>query len=1160
MLNFRRLKRDLSPAILKEGRELHEKGMVDSAKILYLDAETIRVGGRIRGNFENIYETEVEIDRQGSELADSNCDCSYRFDCQHLSALLFHLEEKLDRILADYSEEADLDACAEIDPHQVEELKEALEAAVNKESARKGIECQQEILGEYIFAAEVLGRSPFFRSEETVEWTTGELAIIVTPPPHNAREVEFHLALRLPLRSKPLYIPRIGDFLDATRYEEPLVVAGRRYHFGVDSFAGASRQLLVEVMEHARWDERGDEGAQKCARLDLASFGLLLAKAYEMAMEQVAHSRLALQEGEVVELPCLYFGVLEEPFRCSPVRAHLRFAIELLEAPAPRIFLKPIVLAGEEELSPDSSLLLECPKPGLLHGPLYSRFPDGIRRVHLRDLNRIRDLAIPEPLFGTFIENSLPELQNYAGVVHQEEIEKFVTLPFVGELTARCHIEYLDGELEARLFFLYDEIEVPAVSSKIEYEQIARYVTDQGILARNLTEEQRMIDTLFQGFIFDQAEGTFLAKSEKKIVEFMTEVVPRNQERVAFECPENLLDQFIYDETQFALYLKESSQIDRYEIQLKVDGHLEGVSTDLLWESISAKRTFIELERRLASGKRGRKGSNSKAQKILVLNLERLIPVVQLFDEMGISSLETTTFERPLWSLATLHAMQFEGLPISLSMSDRLKDIQDQMLGRRSFEPSTVPDVIQATLRKYQMDGVHWLERLRSMHLNGILADDMGLGKTLQAIIAVTQYCLAHPDAVSLVVCPTSLLYNWKEELAKFNPKLKVLVVDGTPAQRKKLLQKWDRYTVLITSYSLLQKDIDQYEAIDFAYAVLDEAQHIKNRGTRNAKSVKRVRAAHRLILTGTPIENSLEELWSLFDFLMPGLLSTYDRFVEKYIRNSAHSQNRCLDQLGKKVAPFILRRMKSEVLDDLPPVSEIVYHCHLSEVQAELYRSYAESARQELTRLVSKEGFEKVQIHVLATLTRLKQICCHPAIFAKEKAEPGDSSKYDMLFELLPSLVEGGHKTVIFSQYTRMLAIMRDDLQQLGIRFVYLDGSSRNRLQIVKQFNDDPSILVFLVSLKAGGTGLNLVGADTVIHYDMWWNPAVENQATDRVHRLGQQRSVSAYKLVTMGTIEEKILQLQKRKRGLVKKVVSCDEEAVSKLTWEEVLELLQT
>ncbi len=293
----------------------------------------------------------------------------------------------------------------------------------------------------------------------------------------------------------------------------------------------------------------------------------------------------------------------------------------------------------------------------------------------------------------------------------------------------------------------------------------------------------------------------------------------------------------------------------------------------------------------------------------------------------------------------------------------------------------------------------------------------------------------------------------------------------------------------------------------------------------------------------------------------MPGLLSSYDRFMERYIRlNHEQSPGRNLENLRRKVAPFILRRMKKDVLSDLPPVAEIVYHCHLSEVQQELYHSYAASAREELSQLVKKEGFDRVQIHVLATLTRLKQICCHPAIFAKDIPESGDSSKYDMMLDLIHSLIQGKHKTVIFSQYTRMLNIMREDLQKQGIRFEYLDGSSKNRLSIVKKFNEDHNIPIFLVSLKAGGSGLNLVGADTVIHYDMWWNPAVESQATDRVHRLGQKKSVSSYKLITLNTIEEKILELHNRKKGLVKEVVSQDEDMMAKLTWEEVLELLQT
>ncbi len=682
-------------------------------------------------------------------------------------------------------------------------------------------------------------------------------------------------------------------------------------------------------------------------------------------------------------------------------------------------------------------------------------------------------------------------------------------------------------------------------------------MTEQGILARNLVEERQIIDDLFQDFLFNPETCVYVSKSEKKIVEFMTDVIPRNQHRVTFNCPQNLLDQFIYDQTKFSLKLSHTARIDVYEIELCVDGALRGVRLDQLWECMGAKRSFIELDSPKSKAKKSTEGN--KIPKILVLDLERLNGVIQLFDEMGIEVMENHKLERPLWSLANIDASQFEGLPVEFSMTDKLMEIRKQMLGEQLLTFSEVPADIKATLRCYQQEGVRWLERLRMMFLNGILADDMGLGKTLQAIVALTQYMKKKP-CHALIVCPTSLLYNWKEEFAKFNPKLKVTVVDGIPSNRKKLIEQLENFDVMITSYTLLQKDIEHYKLTHFSYVILDEAQHIKNRGTRNAKSVKMVQAEHRLILSGTPIENSLDELWSLFDFLMPSFLGTYDRFVEKYIRVSGKEQIKNLEYLRKKVSPFILRRMKADVLDDLPPVSELVYHCQLSDVQQELYRSYAQSARDELVKLVQRDGFDRVQIHVLATLTRLKQICCHPAIFAKEKAESGDSAKYEMLLELLQTLVEGKHKTVIFSQYTRMLQIMREDFEARGIRFAYLDGSSKNRLEVVKQFNEDAEIPVFLVSLKAGGTGLNLVGADTVIHYDMWWNPAVESQATDRVHRMGQKNSVSAYKLITLGTIEEKIAEMQKKKKGLVKKVVSCDDEAIAKLTWEDVLELLKT
>lgn len=1158
MLNFRKLKQDFSSSIVKEGRDLFDNQRVVSAKLLHLDAKTIRVSGRILGQYENYYESEIEIDRAECEAIDSDCDCPYNYDCQHLAALLFYLEHHIDQILVAYSKEANLSEMAEEDEKDKEEKEKLLEKfkeAETKEVQRQEEMYQKQMLQEYVTASNLLATSPFFRPREKCEIDRAEFALMFAEA---KGVVEVQAALRLPFRSKPLYVLNIKEFIEALRYQEQIFMGGKRYCFSLDSFDAAQRETVRMVMDHTRFpDAPNSEKALRVAHIDMEIFGMILARTFEMASEQLVAAGFAAQDEDLPILPGLYEGSLEAPLRFSPQPANLKFSLEYIAPPVSKILIKPMIVAEQNSMEIENVRFFECAKPGMLSKAVYFRFPDHITRFHLRNLRPLRDMTIPEPLLGSFVENALPELARFAELANQQVIENFVTLPYVGNVEAKCELSFLDGELEAVLHFHYDGHDIPAAASQLSFDHVSSFILSQGILARNLVEERKIIEDLFQDFIFNADEGVYKAKSEKKIVEFMTDVIPRNQHRVKFNCPQNLLDQFIYDQTQFKVNLSPTERIDVYEIELKVEGSLRGVKLDHLWECMASKKTFIELE---SSRLKNRKsGEGTKMSKILVLDLDRIGGVVQVFDELGITVLDDHKLERPLWSLANIDAAQFEGLPVEFSISPKLLDIRKQMLGEKKMTFSPIPEQINATLRSYQTEGIHWLERLRTMYLNGILADDMGLGKTLQAIVAITQN-QKKDTHVSLIVCPTSLLYNWKEEFAKFNPKMKVVVVDGIPGNRKRLIDGRNNYDVIITSYTLLQKDIELYKGIPFSYAILDEAQHIKNRGTRNAKSVKMVQAEHRLILSGTPVENSLDELWSLFDFLMAGFLSTYERFVEKYVRPTGAEQAKNLEYLRKKVAPFIMRRMKADVLDDLPPVSEIVYHCQLSEVQQELYRSYAQSARDELVKLVKRDGFDKVQIHVLATLTRLKQICCHPAIFAKEKAEPGDSAKYDMLLDLLQTLVEGKHKTVIFSQYTRMLQIMREDLEQRGIRFLYLDGSSKNRLDVVKQFNEDETASVFLVSLKAGGTGLNLVGADTVIHYDMWWNPAVENQATDRVHRIGQKNSVSAYKLITLGTIEEKIAEMQQRKKGLVKKVVSCDDEAITKLTWEDVLELLKT
>ncbi|NGX33988.1 MAG: RNA polymerase-associated protein RapA [Candidatus Anoxychlamydiales bacterium] len=1152
MLNFRKLKQDFSSMLLQEGKSLHDQKKVISAKILRLDEDTIRFHAKVMGGYENTYESEIEIDRFESDTIHSNCDCRYRFDCHHIAALVFYLEENLDAILVRYSKEKDLYKIKGFDKALLATISEAK----SKEEKKKDKNLQKQITHEYIHSADILSSSLFFLPEEENKVTKSEIAFIFNPESIEKKHkfVDFTLALRIPSRSKPLNIPNIKNFLDAVRFEEKIKINSKYYYFKFSAFNEVEKEILKTLIASARFNENlNNERAQRVAKIDMPTFGDLLSKIHAIEMKNNTSRSLSDLSEDLPVLPSIFCLNLENPLSYSFSSAFVRFDLKYLEPPTTKILLNPSFVVDQNVIDIKEVSIFDCAKPALLYQGIYYKFPNHIKREHLKSLDQIRNMAIPEPLFGTFVENTLPELKRFAEVSSLDVIEKFVTLPFASNIKARCELSYLDGELEATLHFIYDGIEVKASSNQLDYDSISKFITNEGILARDLVKEREIINDLFTDFLFNPEIGTYISKSEKKIVEFMTEIIPNNQKVVEFECPQNLLDQFIYDQTKFNLELDVSKNAGFYIADLKVDGELLGVKLDLLWECVAVGRAFIELSHIK------KHSSNSRFSKILVLDLEKLSKIVQIFDEIGLKKLTNHKEDRPFWSLAGIENSVFENLPIKFKMSDKLKKLRDQMVSENISKPSDIPANIKANLRKYQKEGIHWLEKIRRMHLNGILADDMGLGKTLQAIVAIVQ-TQSNQAAPSIVVCPTSLLYNWQEEINKFSPKTNAIVIDGIPNQRKKIISSVKENDIIITSYTLIQKDIDLYKEKTFSYAILDEAQHIKNRQTRNAKSVKLLNATHKMILTGTPIENSLNELWSLLDFLMPGFLSSYDRFIEKYIRTTGKTHVKNIEYLKRKVSPFILRRMKEDVLKELPPVTEILYHCKLTETQLELYKSYSQSARDELTKLVRRDGFEKVQIHVLATLTRLKQICCHPAIFAKEKKEVGDSAKYEMLLELVQNLIDANHKTVIFSQYTKMLAIMRDDFEQRGIKFSYLDGTTKNRLQVVKEFNENKEKTIFLVSLKAGGTGLNITGADSVIHYDMWWNPAVESQATDRVHRIGQKNSVSSYKLVTVNTIEEKIIEMQNRKKGLVKKVISSDDEAISKLTWEEVLELLQT
>lgn len=485
-----------------------------------------------------------------------------------------------------------------------------------------------------------------------------------------------------------------------------------------------------------------------------------------------------------------------------------------------------------------------------------------------------------------------------------------------------------------------------------------------------------------------------------------------------------------------------------------------------------------------------------------------------------------------------------------------------------------VPDAMKPILRDYQKTGYRWLCTIAQLGFGGILADDMGLGKTLQIITLLEHARLeaisktvdltdtashtACPPPVSLIVCPSSLVYNWDSEIEHFAPNLKTLLITGTAQERQELLTHYADYDVLITSYDMLKRDIARYDNLHFHYQIIDEAQYIKNHRTQAARSVCSIHSVTRFALTGTPIENRLSELWSIFEYLMPGFLYPYAYFRSELEQPIVENKDQiAATRLQQLVRPFIMRRLKTDVLKELPDKLEHAVYAQMTDEQNKLYTANTLKLQKDLEQQ-SDSMFKTSKIQILAELTKLRQLCCDPSLIYQNYH--GGSAKLDTCIQLIENAMAGGHKILLFSQFTSMLDVIERRLKAERILYYRLDGSTKSeqRTRLVNAFNEN-KIPVFLISLKAGGTGLNLTGADIVIHYDPWWNAAAQNQATDRAHRIGQTHTVTVYKLIARHTIEEKILELQENKKALSDQILSEEGVTASQLTKEELLKLLQ-
>lgn len=523
---------------------------------------------------------------------------------------------------------------------------------------------------------------------------------------------------------------------------------------------------------------------------------------------------------------------------------------------------------------------------------------------------------------------------------------------------------------------------------------------------------------------------------------------------------------------------------------------------------------------------------------------------------------EGGTIKLPIYRAMYLEKLFKEMNNTNIQKNEYYKKMISEIEDRHIDINTKIPKKLNTELRTYQKIGYKWLKTLEQYKMGGILADDMGLGKTVQVLTVILSYIQENKEKAknSIIVCPSSLTLNWYNEIQKFTPTIKTLVISGDYLERKRKIETINNYQIVITSYDSLKRDIDLYTQYNFKYIVADEAQYIKNNNTKNSKAVKLINAETKFALTGTPIENSLSELWSIFDFIMPGYLFNYRKFKELYETPIVKENDaQAMEKLKQLIEPFVLRRIKKEVLKELPDKTITVLTSQMVDEQQDIYLSYLAQAKKDAFAEIKENGIEKSQIKILALLTRLRQICCHPSLFIENYK--GESGKLNQCIEIVKDAIQSGHKILLFSGYATMFEIIEKELKKENIEYLKLTGQTKvsDRIDLVNEFNNNPDKKLFLISLKAGGTGLNLIGADMVIHYDPWWNLSAENQATDRTYRIGQKKNVQVYKLITKNSIEEKIYELQKRKETLIDSMLSVNQTFISKLSKEDIMNLFE-
>ncbi|MBN8191247.1 SNF2 helicase associated domain-containing protein [Bacillus sp. NTK074B] len=737
-----------------------------------------------------------------------------------------------------------------------------------------------------------------------------------------------------------------------------------------------------------------------------------------------------------------------------------------------------------------------------------------------RLLNRSgnESIPIPQSQIGFFLDKVAVGLKKLGEVKLSEDIARRLdTAPLV----AKLYLDRVKNRLLAGLEFHYDGVVIHPLEN--------RETPSGSLIIRDVEKEDRILEWM-EEFSFGKTEGGYFLHNEDLEYEFLTYGVTKIQQHVQIFATTAVRNRVSRGNHTPKIRVKvKKERMNWLEFTFEMEGIPDSQVMGIL-EALEEKRKYFRMKN----------GSLLSLESTEFQEIQRFLHTSQAEKNDLVKGLELP-FHQSMDLLDSVDGEQ------TLIMEDSFKDCFRHLMDPDSMKIS-VPAALDTLLRSYQKTGYRWMKALSHYGMGGILADDMGLGKTIQSIA----FIVSELDGIRsrklpvLIVCPSSLTYNWKNECVKFAPDIHAFILDGNKVERRKKQKKMKDADVIITSYPLLRSDSKWFELQTFHTVIFDEAQAFKNPVTQTARSVKKIQAENRFALTGTPVENSLEELWSIFHVVFPHLfrsLKDYSRLTKK--------------DIAKRIRPFVLRRLKEDVLAELPGKEEFTESIDLLPQQKELYAAYLAKLRHDTMKHLDKNTLRKNKIKILAGLTRLRQICCHPALFVD--GYQGTSGKFIQLMDLLEESRLSGRRVLVFSQFTKMLELIARELSGNGQTYFYLNGStpSEERIRMCDQFNLGERN-VFLISLKAGGTGLNLTIADTVILYDTWWNPAVEEQAADRAHRMGQKNTVQVIKLVAKGTIEEKMNELQDKKRHLIQEVMNPNEKVVQTLTEDELKEIL--